>query len=76
MTDLLTTAELQILDLLAEVHNAYMDLPEHHPSDKTEWVTDLHKLQIRVMSRAATRAYPDRFTPLYNSDPTATWPSR
>jgi hypothetical protein len=60
----LTEAEFALLDLLRDAHNAFAQLPEHHPNELREWAADLHHLQQRIMCRAARRSYPDIFTPM------------
>lgn len=69
MSDLirLTEDEWRVLDHLTAAHNAFAALPEHHPNDLSEWAQEVHHLQHRVMSRAAIRAQPERFTPLVPS---------
>jgi hypothetical protein len=57
----MTNAEMRVLDLLAEAHRAFLALPEMHPADLPEWVTDMHHLQNRVMAREAVRALPVYF---------------
>ena len=64
---LLTDAEMTILDYLKEATVRFMQLPEHHISDKQEWAVEVHALQQRIMCRAAIRAYPGLFTPMMGS---------
>lgn len=68
-SNLLTAEELAILDLLSEAATRYGRLPEHHPSERAEWAADTHRLQEKIMCRAAIRAYPDRFTPMRSTHP-------
>lgn len=64
----LTSEELYVLDLLSDASRAFFDLPEHHPSDKHEWTHEVHRLQQRVMCRAAVRAHPGYFTSLTDNN--------
>lgn len=58
---LLTDGELNVLAMLRDAHDKFMDLPEHQHKEMSEWVVDIHHLQQRIMSRAAIRAYPNQF---------------
>ncbi len=64
---LLTQDELKVLDLLTEASRQFFALPEHHPTDVHEWAMEMHHLQQRIMCRAAIRADPARYTPLFPS---------
>lgn len=59
---ILTDEERAILDLTAEVYNRFVALPDKQPSDNGEMATDIHRIQHRIMARAAVRAYPHYFT--------------
>jgi hypothetical protein len=45
--------------------NSRHELPDYRPGESSEWVPAIHRLQDIVMSRAAVRAYPDKFTGLF-----------
>ena len=61
----LTTAELEVLRKLTDAHNAYCALPDERPGELREWVQLVHRLQDMIMSRAAVRCHPGRFTGLF-----------
>lgn len=58
----LTLQERQVLDLTAELWNAFAALPDKHPSDAAEMQRDIHDIQNRIMARAARRNEPEFFT--------------
>jgi hypothetical protein len=63
----MTREETDLVRLLAQATNRFADLPEHHPSDLTEWVHHVHALQNMLMARAAVRAVPEfPWTPMVN----------
>jgi hypothetical protein len=62
---MLTDAELDVLGKITTAHQAFCALPDYRPSESSEWVSAIHRLQDIVMSRAAVRAYPDKFTGLF-----------
>jgi hypothetical protein len=57
----LTDDELAIIELSAKLWNAFLALPDHHPADCPELALDIHRIQNRVMARAAKRAHPETF---------------
>lgn len=61
--ELLTEAELELDATLADAARQFGRLPEFRPGEHAEFVAGMHRLQDLIMSRAATRAYPDRYTP-------------
>jgi hypothetical protein len=68
-TQLLTDAELDIIDALGGIAGAFARLPEHHPTaDLDDFVSLVHLLQEKVMARAARRAYPTLFVPMRPHD--------
>lgn len=52
----LTDAEASIARLLAEVWNAYLELPVEHPMDRGEFCASIHRCQDQVLARAGRRA--------------------
>jgi hypothetical protein len=65
MSDLLTDAEHNAMDLIAQAGRAVGavigDGGAPAAADFREAVTHIHALQQMVMSQAAARAYPDRY---------------
>lgn len=57
----MTDDEKDVLNKLAEAHNAFCKLQKIHPSDTREWTHNIHALQNIVMSRIAVRENPDFF---------------
>lgn len=55
--------EKEIMDLLIEAHRKYCQLKPLHPSDITDWVNGLHKLQDILIVRTVFRKYPKYFNP-------------
>jgi hypothetical protein len=53
---------MKVLDLTAQLWNAFLDLPDRHPSDAEEMAHDIHNIQHRVMARLAVRTHPELFT--------------
>jgi hypothetical protein len=64
---MLTVKELHVVELLGDVYNEFMMLPEIHPDDINEFGNGLHVLQNIVMSRSAVRCHPDVFTHMSDS---------
>ena len=56
-----TVKEQQIVDLLTEAHNKYIELQEMHPDDILEWKNGIHQCQNVLRGRVVTRDYPDVF---------------
>ena len=54
---MLTDAEMRVLDLTAEVTNAFYDLPSDHPryGSMDEFVRHMHCIQDMVLARATLR---------------------
>jgi len=71
-SNVLTGAERALVRSIAAVHDEFCALPERRPGELDEWVSGVHRLQDMVMSRAAARAYPDEFTPLFPREHAAT----
>ena len=65
MDELLTEDEHRALDLTVELTNlvAQNIIGPGYTSqgDINEFVTDIHRIQNRIMAQAAARAYPDRY---------------
>jgi hypothetical protein len=53
--------ELEIISLLVNVWNKYLELPEQHCCDRQEFCDAIHRLQHLVMIRDARRNHPDIF---------------
>lgn len=51
----MTEAEKQLVLMLAEVWNKYLELPSEHISDYSEFCTGIHRLQEKVLARPARR---------------------
>lgn len=58
---MLTKEELAILDMTADLWNAFLALANHHPADAGETALDIHRIQNRIMARGARRDHPDVF---------------
>ena len=56
-----TVKEQEIVDLLTEAHNKYIELKEMHPDDITAWKSGIHKCQNVLRGRVVIRDYPDVF---------------
>lgn len=50
-----TEQEKKILDMTGEVWNAFLTLPVEHPSDRDEFMRNIHALQNIILSRSAYR---------------------
>ena len=57
----MTRDEVDSIVSLGVVHNKFMSLGEHHPSDPQEWTHHIHALQNMVMARTAMRDNPELF---------------
>ena len=61
--------EKEIMGLLVEAHNKFIELKQTHPSDITEWVDGIHRCQHILQARIVRRDYPDDFyNPLSNKE--------
>lgn len=56
-----TKEEEQIMSLLVEVHNKFLDIEQTHSNDIKEWVDGIHKCQSVLKGRVIIRDYPDVF---------------
>ena len=57
----MTDEEKELVLMLNDVYERFMELPEQHHSDKDEFVNALHVLQHLVMIRSVRRRHPDLF---------------
>lgn len=62
----LTHEELALLDRTAEFWNAFVTLPNAHEHDRAEMAADIHRIQLRIMARAAQRLHPGIFRTLFD----------
>lgn len=56
-----TEQEQEIMNLLVEAHNKFVEMEQMHPDDMREWVDGIHKCQNVLKGRVVTRDYPDVF---------------
>jgi hypothetical protein len=56
-----TEQEEEIMNLLVEAHNKFVEMKQMHPDDLREWVDGIHKCQNVLKGRVVTRDYPDIF---------------
>ena len=54
-----TEQEEEIMNLLVEAHNKFVEMEQMHPDDMREWVDGIHKCQNVLKGRVVTRDYPD-----------------
>ena len=59
--DLMTPDEHEVVRMLGECYTRYCKLGLQKDLDRNEFAAEIHNLQARVMSRAASRAYPDLY---------------
>lgn len=57
----MTEKELNLIEILANVWNEYLQLPEQHCNDRQEFCEAIHRLQHLLMIRDARRNHPDVF---------------
>lgn len=67
MTYPLTEAEHELITDIGRCMSDFHSLEQLHPADIDEFKHHVHALQNIVMSRAAQRAYPDKY-PIYKVD--------
>jgi len=53
--------EKEIMDLLVQAHNKFIQLEPTHPSDISEWVDGIHRCQHVLQARIVRRDHPDVF---------------
>jgi hypothetical protein len=51
----ITPKEREVIDLLAEAWNAYLELPVEHPTHRQEFMFAIHQAQQLVLSRPTSR---------------------
>ena len=59
--ELITETEREILDLLAEAHNKFVDLADKHPTAMQEWTFYIHGLESLIEHRICCRLAKDIF---------------
>jgi hypothetical protein len=57
-----TEKEGEIMSLLVDAHNNFIELDMSHPMEKSEWVSAMHRLQDLLSARVLRRDYPETFT--------------
>lgn len=60
-----TKQEEEIMNLLVEAHNKFVEMEQMHPDGTREWVDGIHKCQNVLKTRVVTRDYPDTFNSAY-----------
>ena len=60
-TAALTAEEVHVLNLTADLWNAFIRLDNQHPASIQEIAFHLHGIQNAVMARLAVRAHPELF---------------
>jgi len=60
----LTIREQEILELVTEAYNEFLQLPEQHSSDKEDFAKAVHILQAIIGMRIIRRNYPDTWKSL------------
>ena len=53
----LTQDERKVVDMTADVVNAYWELPVEHPSDRGEFVAAIHHVQDLILARPGRREF-------------------
>lgn len=53
--------EEEIMNLLIEAHNKFVEMERSHPSEMTDWIHHIHALQRLLGQRVLRRNYPDYF---------------
>jgi hypothetical protein len=51
----MTTKEREVVYVLAEVWNKFLELPKEHEDDESEFRRGIHQLQYMIMARGARR---------------------
>jgi hypothetical protein len=54
-------AEINLLELSADLWNGFLSLEKYHPNDDQEFCFHIHSLQRIIMSREAIRNNPNLF---------------
>ena len=58
----MTTDEQLCMNALCKAWRIFNNLPEQHPSDGSEFVSSLHRLQDLLAVRIVRRTYPEGWT--------------
>ena len=56
-----TQEEKQIMDLIVDAHNKFLQLKQTHPNEINEWINGIHYLQNVLGWRILRRDYPAEF---------------
>ena len=56
-----TEAEQEIMNLIVNAHNKFVELERGHKMEIQEWVGAIHNLQSILSHRVMKRNYPDYF---------------
>ena len=56
MDSVLSEEERNVLSLLATAWNAFLELPEEHPTERQEFMMHIHGAQRLVMARPTARS--------------------
>jgi len=62
---MLTQAELDLAQKLGQCFNDWCALPGHHPSDRQEFASAIHRLQDMIGMRCAARMHPQQFPNIF-----------
>ena len=66
MKEPFTKQEKEIMDLLVEAHNKFMNLQLTHDNELSEWILNFHRLQDLLGARVLRRDYPETFYSISN----------
>ncbi len=69
MREPFTKEENDIMALLVEAHNKFIELEQTHVMETSEWVNSFHKLQDLLGARVFRRDYPETFSSINPSFP-------
>jgi hypothetical protein len=61
MKEPFTPEEKEIMNLITQAHNRFVQLESTHPSEIKDWVNGLHSLQGVLGNRVLRRDYPEIF---------------
>ncbi len=56
-----TDAEKTVLKKIGEAMKAFMELKQHHPDDKSDFVNGVHIMQGMIMQRVCRRLDPEHW---------------
>ena len=56
-----TKAEQEIMNLIVNAHNKFVELERGHKMEIQEWVTAIHQLQSILSHRCLRRLFPSHF---------------